>query len=469
VESGKVCEILNIMDFGAAGDGKQLDTSAIQSAIDECNRVQGRLVFPAGKYLTGTLYIKSGVEIHLENDAVILGSTDIDDYATDTGGIRYANESWMDRCLIYAEAADDISITGKGALDGQGTIENFPPGGVGCDRPMLLRFLNCTNIVFCDFKMRNPAAWGTAIIGCENIDVRNLTIHNMANENGDGLDFDSCQNVIVDNCNIVASDDCICLQASEKDRPCENITITNCNLSSTWAAIRIGLLTRSDIRNVEMRDCHFQDVIGSGFKIQMCEGAVMENMLFKNITMERVTRPLFMTLNSHRFCRELWDEPLGPLGTLRNIKFVNIKAIAGNPTVADEKAYSSVIGVKPYMSDLGVRAYMGIIGVPEGRIENIEFENIEVVFPGLKKSEYCKGGDVPELGNARPEFFHFKNHLPAYGFYIRHVKGITLDNVKLGFENTENRPPIFCDDVEDITVSELKAQCDEGVEAIGKR
>jgi len=426
----------NVVKYGAVADGKSLCTKAIQSAIDACSKSGGKLVFPAGVYLTGTIYIKARVELHLEKDAVILGSTNINDYTTDTGGIRY-NTPWMDRCLIYAEGADDISITGEGALDGNGSQENFPPGRGGAARPMLLRLFNCENVVFRGFQMRNPASWGSAIIGCENVDIRNLRIHNRANWNGDGLDFDSCRNVTVDNCEIDASDDCICLQASEKDRPCENIKITNCRFSTKWAAIRIGLLTRSDIRNVEMRDCHFHDIEDSGFKIQMAEGSVMENMVFENITMENVTRPVFMTLNSHRFTRALRDEPLPPPGKLRNISFVNIKGKAGNPAVKD------------------AQAYMTIMGVPEQKIENVEFKDVDITFPGGGTAETARRQDVPELGDWKPEYFSFNGDLPAYGLYIRHAKGIILKNVKLRFEGEERRSAIIREDVEDFSATDL--------------
>ncbi len=448
--SGGGLREFNIMAFGAVGDGRQLDTKAIQAAIDECSRSGGgRLVFPAGKYLTGTFYIKSKVELHLQKDATILGSPDIKHYTTDTGGIRY-NTPWMDRCLVYAAGADNIAITGQGTLDGQGTQENFPAGKLRLDRPMLLRFYNCKNVVLRDFNLRNPASWTTAIIACDNVEARGLNIQSLVNWNGDGLDFDSCRNVIVDNCEIRSSDDSICLQASERDRPCENIKITNCRLSSRWAAIRIGLLTRSDIRNVEMRDCHFFDTVGTGFKLQMAEGAVMENMLFENITMENVTRPLFMTLNSHRFTRELMEVPLPSPGTLRNIRFVNIKAKAGNPKVKDAKAY------------------MVIVGVAGRKIENIEFKNVEVVFPGGGTDEMARRRAVPELGGFKPEFFEFKGDLPAYGFFIRHAKGITLDMVKLGFDGEEKRPAIVWDNVEGLNTAGLQARSAAGVAPVVK-
>lgn len=440
---------LNIMAYGAAGDGRRSDTRAIQAAIDDCSRLGGRLIFPAGRYLTGTFYLRKNVELHLTRDAVILGSTQIADYATDTGGIRY-DTPWMDRCLVYAAGADHIAITGEGTLDGQGTQENFPPGKLRRDRPMLLRFYNCRNVVLRDCKLRNPASWTTAIIACENVDVRNLTIDSRANWNGDGLDFDSCRNVTVDQCTITASDDCICLQASEKDRPCENVTITRCRLSSRWAAIRIGLLTRSDIRNVVMRDCHFHDTQGAGFKLQMAEGAVMENMRFENITMDQVVRPLFLTLNRHRFTRELKEAPLPPPGTLRNIKFVNIKARAGHPAVKDAKSY------------------MVIAGVPGKNVEDIEFRDMDITFPGGGTTEMAHRRDVPELGDFKPEFFEFKGDLPAYGLFIRHAAGIRLNNVSLSFAGEEKRPAIVWDDVTALDTSGLRAQCAAGVQAVVK-
>ena len=457
----------NIMNYGAVADGRSLCTKAIQSAIDQCSKSGGRLVFAAGTYMTGTFYIKAGVELHLEKDAVILGSTNINDYATDTGGNRY-DAPWKDRCLIYAEGADNISITGEGTLNGNGSPENFPHGPAKTPRPMLLRLFNCKNVVFRDFKMRDPASWGCAIIGCENVDIRNLKIHNRANWNGDGLDFDSCRNVTVDSCDINASDDCICLQASEKDRPCENVKITNCRFSSMWAAIRIGLLTRSDIRNVEMRDCLFYDIDDSGFKIQMAEGSVIENMLFENITMRNVVRPVFITLNSHRFSRSLKDMPLPPPGKVRNIRFHNIKAVAGRDE--DYKPRSIFEDITRLMTgrkeEAKSRSYMAIIGVPGQKIENIEFNNVDITFPGGGTEEKARRRDVPELGDWKPEYFSFNGDLPAYGLYIRHANGITLNNVKLRFNKEEKRSAIICDDVENISAPDLDAQCSDGVKPV---
>jgi sucrose-6-phosphate hydrolase SacC (GH32 family) len=187
------------------------------------------------------------------------------------------------------------------------------------------------------------------------------------------------------------------------------------------------------------------DIDDCGFKLQMAEGAVMENMRFENITMEHVTRPVFMTLNSHRFCRSLRDVPLPPPGKVRNIQFINIKATAGNPAVKDGMAY------------------MAIMGVPGQKLEDIEFRNVDITFPGGGTEETARRRDVPELGDWKPEFFSFKGDLPAYGLYISHAKGITLNHVKFRLKSIEKRPAILCDDVEDFNAPDLEAQGQDGV------
>lgn len=135
-----------------------------------------------------------------------------------------------------------------------------------------------------------------------------LTIHSRANHNGDGLDFDGCQNVRVSNCAFDTSDDSICLQASRQDRPCRDVVITNCSFCSKWAGIRIGLLSRGNIENVTVSNCIFKDIQDSGLKIQVCEGGIMQNMTFSNLVMTNVPRPIFMTFCQQRACCDAPEE-----------------------------------------------------------------------------------------------------------------------------------------------------------------
>jgi polygalacturonase len=256
--------VFDVREFGAVGDGRTLNTKAIQQAIDTCSSAGGGTVLIAGgSFVTGTIYLKDHVTLHLAAGAVLLGSTHIADYATDTHKNAYANESHMDRCLIFARGARNIGITGQGTIDGRGGREHFPNPGDE-HRPMLIRFLECANLRVRDVTLVNPASWTSAWLYCEDIVVDGVRIHSRANWNGDGLDFDGCRDVRVSNCAFDTSDDSICLQASRPDRPCRDIVITNCIFVSQWAGVRIGLLSMGDFENVTVSNCVFRDITGRG-------------------------------------------------------------------------------------------------------------------------------------------------------------------------------------------------------------
>jgi len=431
--------VYNVRYYGAHGDGETLDTAAIQSAIDACHAGNGGMVlFPHGTYLTGTLYLKSQVTLHFEPRATLLGSTDIADYALDTDGIRYAGESYMDRCLIFSRGAEQIGLSGLGVIDGQGQRENFPNED-SLDRPMMLRLIDCQRVRLRDLTLRNAAAWCTAFIGCRDVHVDGVTIENRANLNGDGLDFDGCQDVFVSNCRIDTSDDSICLQTSEPDRPCQNIVITNCVLSSHWAGMRFGLLSCGDIRDVTVSNCVFHDMVGSGLKIQMCEGAILENMTFANLVMRNVPRPIFCTFNSFRFRRDA-DLTLPPMQAFRNLQFSHIRAYAGPESAESYKSF------------------IAFIGLPSYDIQNITLSDIHFTAPGGGTLAQGARRNVPELTGKRPEHYEFGETLPSYGIYARHVKGLVLDNITLDYVRPELRPALICDDVEDLEMDSVRAR-----------
>ncbi|MDR3232412.1 MAG: right-handed parallel beta-helix repeat-containing protein, partial [Planctomycetaceae bacterium] len=293
----------DIAQLGAVNDGKTVNTAVIQTAIDECSASGGGTVLVAGggQYVTGTIYMKSFVTFRIESGTTLLGSPNIGDYATDTHKNMYKNEPHMDRCLIFAKEAHSFSFEGTGTIDGNGHGKNWRAAsdGTRAQRPMLMRFLNCQHIHLTDLNIINPAAWTSAWLYCEDITVTGIRIHSLVNGNGDGLDFDGCTNVKVNNCSFDTSDDSICLQTSQTEKPCSDITISNCIFVSRWAGIRIGLLSRGNICSVTVTNCIFKNIGDSGLKIQMNEGAELKNMVFTNLIMESVPRPVFMT-----FCQQ---------------------------------------------------------------------------------------------------------------------------------------------------------------------
>ncbi len=277
--------LYDIRGFGAVGDGIAMNTGAIQAAIDRCTADGGgTVVVPAGRFLTGTIRLRDRVVLHVSSGGVLLGSTRAVDYATDTHKNMYKNEPHMDRCLIFAQGATNIGLEGHGVIDGQG--KSLPQAGdPQQNRPMLIRLVDCCTVRMRDLTLLSPAGWTSAWLYCRDIVVDGIRIHSRANGNGDGLDFDGCQEVRVSNSTFDTSDDSICLQTSRPDRPCRQVTITNCVFRSQWAGVRIGLLSRGDFEDVTVSNCVFTDIQDSGLKIQMCEGATMRNMTFSNLVM----------------------------------------------------------------------------------------------------------------------------------------------------------------------------------------
>jgi hypothetical protein len=439
--------IFDVRQFGAIGDGSTVNTSAIQKAIDSCSASGGgSVLIPKGNYVTGTLFLKSNATLFLEGGGVLLGSPKIDDYLPGTWKIMYAHEKHMDRCLIFAQDAVNIGLQGMGTIDGQG--KSFPnEGDPGRSRPMLLRFLNCRNVFLNDLTLQNPAAWTSAFLYCSDVRVDGINISSRVRGNGDGLDFDGCQDVRISNCRLDNSDDSICLQTSEPSKPIRNVVITNCIMTTQWAAIRIGLLSRGDFEDVTVTNCVFHDIAGEALKIQLLEGGRMENFLFSNIVMRNVPRPVFLTFNSFPVRVDSPGEP-PPMQSLKNITFSDMR-IESDSTVPESR-YS----------------FFAVLGLPGHPIENITFNNISFTAPGGGSEEDARPRTIPEFAGIRPERKPLGTSLPSYGLFARHVRNLKLTNMTLQTREKDLRPGIVCDDVEELRLSNVGVSGDPDAGAL---
>lgn len=427
----------NVMDFGAKADGQSLDTKAVQAAIDQCHASGGgRVLIPAGKtVMVGTLFMKSHITLYLERGSTLLGSPAIGDYSLDTHKNRYKNEPHMDRCLIYAEDAEDFGIEGPGTVDGNGHPRHF---NKETGRPMLIRFLNCRQINLKEVKLINPAAWVSAWINCKDIVVDGISIHSRVNHNGDGLDFDGCTDVRVANSTFDTSDDSICLQASDPDIPCTNITVTNCTFTSKWAGMRIGLLSRGNFESVTVSNCTFRDIQDAGLKIQMNEGGTMKNMVFSNLVMKNVPRPVFMTFAQQKAAVDAPEE-MYPMEQMKGFLFDQI--IVDNEGMDKNTAFF-------------------VTGLPGHPIRDLSFTNIYFVHPGGGTALDAQKANLPEytldvLKGWWPEFY-LVGTLPASAFYFRHVEGLSMDHINIQIKNKEARSAVVLEDVKHADVTGIK-------------
>ena len=237
------------------------------------------------------------------------------------------------------------------------------------------------------------------------------------------------------NCLFDTSDDSICLQASRADRPSRNVVITNCVMSSKWAAIRIGLSSRGNLQDVTVTNCIFHDIPDAGLKIQMCEGGVLNNMQFSNLVMRNVPRPIFMTFNRWRMGVDSPKE-IPPMKAMGDLHFSHIRVD------------NSGLGDVP----------TGIVlsGAPGHAIENISFNDISLTLPGGGTAEQAAKQDLPEFVNRRPGFSVLGKEVPFVGFFARHVRGLTLTNVRIDDIKPEVRAAIVCDNVENLEIAGAK-------------
>jgi hypothetical protein len=450
--------VFDVRDYGAVGDGAALETAAFQAAIDAChNRREGTVLVPRGHYVVGTIVLKSDVQLHLASSALILGSKDLSQYATNIARCGFVSEAAIDKCLVYAEHARNISITGSGTIDGRGGA--FParrPDGKPGERPMLLRFFQCTNLVVEAVTLRSAGAWCSHYRECDGLRIHGLAIHNRANVNGDGIDLMSTSNVRISDCTLLCEDDAICFQNMSDERPTENIVIDNCILSTRWAAIRSGGARRGGIRRVTVSNCVIMDTYGCGIKLQVSGNGSLEDMTFNNLVMTRVTSPISLRFGNHHFDNETRDAAY-PFGKMRNLVFSNIRA-----SVLDEAELKKEV---PDHYPGEERQCISICGIPGHPVEGITLSDIQVTFPGGGTHEDAAKRDMQEFADQYPEYFLW-GVLPAYGLYARHARNITLDNVRFELAKKDFRPAVVCDDVQDLELSGFKAQAEAAAESL---
>ena len=256
--AGLLRESYTVRALGATGNGTTKDTAAFQKTLDACAANGGEVIVPAGNYLIGSIELKSGTTLRLENGANLIGSPDLEDYPIVK--VRWEGK-WIDghRALISARDANHIGIVGPGKISGNPAL-----GGRQMPRrPVIIEPINCTGVRLEDFSTEHRSMWSIHPTYCQDVVAKNLTIRSTGG-NGDGIDVDSCQHVRIENCDIATGDDCIALKSGRGmegfriARPTEDVLISNCTLAdSIFACIGIGSETSGGIRDVRIENCKF--------------------------------------------------------------------------------------------------------------------------------------------------------------------------------------------------------------------
>jgi polygalacturonase len=439
-----------ITDFGAVADGLTLNTKAVQKAIDKANTERGgKVIVPNGIFLTGTINLKSNVELYIEEGAVLLGSTDIRNYYSD----------WWRKGLIVADNQENIAITGKGTINGLGqqlglAIDSLHHSGVLIDehynemmkrpggRAHIIQISRCKKVKVSGVNIINSSYWTTSFRECNGVEIDSIRLSSDVYYNNDGIDILDCKNVRITNSYVNSSDDGICLKSEKPDLCCENIIISNNRVRSSASAIKFGTSSTGGFKNITIENIVVYDTYRSALALEIVDGGTMENITATNITAINSGCGIFIKLGQRNTSREA--------GTLKN---VTIKDVFVQVSLDPDKEYN-VKGPKLWFFHNTIPA--SITGIPGHYVQNVKLENIEITYPG----KACKGhaymplwrlDDVPEEEHAYPEFSMF-GELPSWGFYIRHVDGLTMKNVRLSLRDYDFRPAYVFDDVKNLSI-----------------
>lgn len=489
--SANAPDAFDIRKFGAKGDGKTLDTVAIQKAIDAAAAAGGGTVFlPKGRFLSFSLHLKSHITLYFGSGAVLVAA----DPAKHKGRYDLAEpnkfenfqdygHSYFHNSLIWGENIEDVAILGPGMIDGEGLTNISPnaPWSVGVGRDDLpqdamlkariadhaesvkkmaglgnkaIAIKNSRNITLRDITIYRGGHFGVLVTGVDNITIDNLKI----DTNRDGIDIDVVRNCRVSNCSVNSpTDDAIVLKSSYalgEVRPTENVSITNCFVSGfamgslldgtyrreqikditphlTSGRIKLGTESTGGYRNIAVSNCVFD--CSNGLALESVDGAVLEDVVCNNLVMRDCTAaPIFLRLGDRR------RTPKGaPMAVLRRVSISDIDCHYL------DKRYCSIIS-----------------GVPGGLIEDVSLASIRTIHPGGGTSTDA-AIKPPENVGAYPDPDMF-GPMPAWGYYLRHVRNITMTDIDMRAMTPDGRSPVAMEDVQGLRAHSVFASSGPG-------
>ena len=479
-----------ITQYGAVPDGLSNNAIAIQKAIDDAhNHGGGKVIVPRGRYVTGPIHLKSNVELNIHDEAVLLGSIHILDY----------KKGEIPLSLIHGEHAENVSITGKGLIDGQcdllladifqklraGIIKDaswkeegewFKRRPSEQSRPKLLEFKNCNGVTIKNIRIQNGTGWIQDYRNCDKVIIDSIDVFSNTYWNNDGIDITDSKNVRITNSRVNSSDDGICLKSEDRNSLCENVLIANCHIRSSANAVKLGTASHGGFRNIMVRDIEVWDTYRSVIALEAVDGGILENIDVRNMTGVNTGNAMLIRLG-HRNKDNVYSR-------VKNIYIGNIKVQvpkgkpdAGYPIEGPLLKYPPNFvknPANPYQSvspwnhstfDTTAVVYphnvfpSSITGLPGHEPENITLENIEIHYDGggSRETNFFPLDSlhaITEAETSYPEFSMF-GELPAWGMYVRHVKGLNMKNVRLILNNPDYRIGMLFDDVQGLQLENI--------------
>lgn len=462
-----------ITAYGAKPGG-DINTMAFQQAIDAAAAAGGgTVIVPAGRFVTGTIELKSNVQLRIEKGGILEGSDKRKEY-----GLTHL-------ALITAVKQHHISIAGSGIVDGKGRelmkdiFKRLEEGTLTDpdwktnrprenNRASLIYFEECSDIKITGATFKDASAWVTHYERCRNITIDSIRLESTAYWNNDGIDIVDCKNVRITNSFIYSADDGICLKSARREDYCDSIYIENCIIRSSANAFKLGTGSRGGFKNITIRGLTVYDTYRSAIALEAVDGGFLENVDIRHVTATNTGNAIFIR-SGHRNS----DTTYSRISNIY-ISDVKVEVPAGKPDKGYElegpllkyppgmaPSGGKLVSVSPWnlhANEPGAIVYphnvfpSAICGLPGHDVENVRLENIAITYAGGadKEVNFFPPDSfqlVTEAEKDYPEFSMF-GEVPAWGFYIRHVKGITLKNIMLANKKEDYRPCLLVNDVQ---------------------
>ncbi len=380
-------KMFDVRSFGAKGDGRTLDTKAIQAAVDAAAGVKnGAVYLDGGTFLSGTVALKSGVTLWVERGAVLKGTQNHAHYPLVAPGSSLCAVRQLGRGLVYAENADNVRVTGGGMLDGSGLYRfkmNDPLNNREADaRPDIIYITYSKNVKVDNINLRSSAFWSLVPLSCEKVTIEHVNLDCMNTPNRDGIDPVDCKNITVRHCCIMAGDDGLCFKSSDVFG-CEDIEVDDIMIQSLASGIKFGTDTYYSLKRASFRNCVIKNVNRCGVSLETVDGAEVSDVLFENIYMSDVGAPVYVTVGARN--RLPRNDPPVRRSFMDGVTFRRIRF---------EHPY-------PFSFEQNIRECM-IIGQSETqKIRNITFEKCDFSLPGGVSE---KPGKPRPIDNKYPEY-----------------------------------------------------------------
>ena len=458
--------IYNVLDYGAIPDGKTLNSSAVQNAINAASEAGGGTVlFPEGEFVLSTVFLRSNIRIEISKDCKILGSLSFYDYAPeeklDYPTYQDASHSYFNCSMFVGRDCNNITITGGGTIDMRSVWDEDNVRNIVHRGPKCIALVGCNNVEISSLGIYYATDLAVYFTDCENVDVFRLKMKVYI----DGVSPDNSKHCRIHDCEIEAGDDGIVFKSSynlNRIDICKDIHVYNCKVRSRCNAVKFGTETNGGFEDILIENIEITDTRITGISVESVDGAIIDGVTIRNVTMQNVNAPIFVHIGNRM------RGPEGrSIGRIRNLTLENIVATGpyheyeiietyyATYVLDDKIQYPWVYSGKknPDYEKLKGNRFVdwqmtsnvcGLVGIP---LENITLRNVHLSLDGGVESF---NPDVPEGATTYPEVFVYGKILPAKGIFFRHIEGLTLDNVTVTTERPDIREDFVFVDVNNL-------------------